>query len=148
MQNFKLNDEFRDLLLESAAWSKIGIVLSEAKVAGESEQIDEAKKKKSKRSERQKYGGNKGDESESRPDFAHTEYDGDGEQLEEEAIHVCPLCTSQLDEAIDEERLVEHMDIILSLIDRLSSLNEDEEDVDQVIDAALQDILLGDLEEE
>jgi len=132
MQNFKLNDKFRDQLLESAAWSKIGIVLSEAKQAEESEQLEEGTKKGKKR----------------KREDAGTEYAGDGEQFDEEAIHVCPLCVSQLDEAIDEERLVEHMDVVLGLIDRLSSLNEDEEDIDQVIDAALQDILLGDLEEE
>ena len=147
MQNFKLNDKFRDQLLESAAWSKIGIVLSEAKVAEEAleeERLEEGTKKgKKRKTARKAYE----EELPARED-AGTEYDGDGEQLDEEAIHVCPLCTSQLDEAIDEERLVEHMDIVLGLVERLSSINEDEEDIDQVIEAALNDILLGDLEEE
>ena len=149
MDNFRLTDEYRKKLLESAAWDKVGVVLSEAREteeAIEKEQIDEAKKKK--KAGKQKYGGNEGDESKSRPDFAHTEYEGDGEQLEEEAIDVCPLCISQLDEAIDEERLVEHLDVVMGLVDRLSSLNEDEEDIDQVIDAALQDLLVGDIQEE
>ena len=40
MQNFKLNDEFRDKLLESAAWDKCGINLSESK-AQEAEETQE-----------------------------------------------------------------------------------------------------------
>ena len=72
------------------------------------------------------------------------------EEVEElqEACHVCPLCTSELEEQISEESLLEHLDVVLGLVDRLSQINEGDEDIDEVIDAALQDLLLGSVEEE
>ena len=156
MDHFRITDEYRANLLESAAWSKVGVVLSEAKVveeaveeAVEEESVDEAKKKKKKKKGRKDWGGKKGDESKSKLDFKEsTEEDEDSETLEEEATHVCPLCMSHLEEAIDEDSLVEHLDVVLGLIDRLSSLNEEEEDMDEAIDAALKDLLVGETEEE
>ena len=62
---------------------------------------------------------------------------------EEEDLHVCPLCTSQLSEAIDEESLLEHLDVVLSLVDRLSQLNEGDEDIDSVIDETIANALFG-----
>jgi len=151
MDHFRITDEYRANLLESAAWSKVGVVLSEAKVveeAVEEESVDEAKKKKKKKGKKD-WGGKKGDESKSKLDFKEsTEEDEDSETLEEEATHVCPLCMSHLEEAIDEDSLVEHLDVVLGLIDRLSSLNEEEEDMDEAIDAALKDLLVGETEEE
>lgn len=151
MDHFRITDEYRANLLESAAWSKVGVVLSEAKVveeAVEEESVDEAKKKKKKKGKKD-WGGKKGDESKSKLDFKEsTEEDEDSETLEEEATHVCPLCMSHLEEAIDEDSLVEHLDVVLGLIDRLSSLNEEEEDMDKAIDAALKDLLVGETEEE
>lgn len=66
---------------------------------------------------------------------------------EEEELHVCPLCTSQLSESIDEESLLEHLDVVLSLVDRLSQLNEGEEDIDAVIDETIANALFGKDEE-
>ena len=66
----------------------------------------------------------------------------------ESTAHACPLCASQLDESIDEERLLEHLDVILGLVDRLSQLNEGEGDVDAVIDETLSELLLGFPEDE
>lgn len=66
---------------------------------------------------------------------------------EEEELHVCPLCTSQLSESIDEESLLEHLDVVLSLVDRLSQLNEGEEDIDAVIDETIANALFGEDEE-
>jgi len=66
----------------------------------------------------------------------------------EEAVHACPLCASQLDESIDEERLLEHLNVIMSLVDRLSQLNEGDEDIDTVIDETLSELLLELPEEE
>jgi hypothetical protein len=62
---------------------------------------------------------------------------------EEEDLHVCPLCTSQLSEAIDEESLLEHLDVVLSLVDRLSQLNEGDEDIESVIDETIANALFG-----
>ena len=71
----------------------------------------------------------------------------EGEELEE-AYHVSPLCTTYLEEQISEESLLEHLDVVLGLVERLSQLNEGDEDIDEVIDAALEDILLGGEEED
>jgi len=165
MQNFKLNDEFRDKLLESAAWGKCGINLSESK-AQEAEEIQKPLEEDDdeENGDPKAFGGKKGDKSKTKKgkDFEkkkkkkkkdndkddNGDDNGDDDDDLEEAVHVCPLCISQLEEAIDEERLVEHMDVILGLIERLSALNEDEEDVDQVIDSALKDLLMSGLEQE
>ena len=123
MNHMSLSDELRQQLLESAAWGKAGI---DVKASDEdAERVDEGAKK------------NKAEEAP----------EEDNEQLEEEAIHVCPLCVSVLDEPIHEESLLEHLNVVMGLVDRLSQINEDEEDVETVIDNALEDLLLGDEEE-
>jgi len=152
MQNFKLNDEFRDKLLESAAWGKCGITLSESK-AQEAEEIQKPLEEDDdeENGDSKAFGGKKGDKSKKKKKKKKDDDEddnGDDDDDLEEAVHVCPLCISQLEEAIDEERLVEHMDVILGLIERLSALNEDEEEVDQVIDSALKDLLMSGLEQE
>ena len=65
----------------------------------------------------------------------------------EEAAHVCPLCVSQLDESIDEERILEHLNVVLGLVDRLSQLNEGDEDIESVIDETIAELLFADEEE-
>jgi DNA repair exonuclease SbcCD ATPase subunit len=77
-----------------------------------------------------------------------TEYE-DGEDAEEleEAAHVCPLCVSQLDESIDEERILEHLNVVLGLVDRLSQLHEGDEDIESVIDETIAELLFADEEE-
>jgi len=87
------------------------------------------------------------------PRLNETRDPGDEEETEEteeaieEAIHACPLCASQLDESIDEERLLEHLNVVMGLVDRLSQLHEGDEDIDAVIDETLSELLL-DLPEE
>jgi DNA repair exonuclease SbcCD ATPase subunit len=112
MDHMKLSDELRKQLLESAAWGKAGIVLSEGIV-------EEAAKR-----------------------------EGTREYLEEEAVHVCPLCISQLDEEIDEESLLEHLNVVVGLVDRLSQLQEGDEDIETVIDETIQELLFPESEEE
>jgi DNA repair exonuclease SbcCD ATPase subunit len=94
---------------------------------------------------RAKYNGKK-----AKREDCDTEYeDGeDAEELEEAVAHVCPLCTSQLDESIDEERILEHLNVVLGLVDRLSQLNEGDEDIESVIDETIAELLLQDDEEE
>lgn len=72
------------------------------------------------------------------------------EEVVEEAVHVCPLCTSQLEEAIEEDRLLEHLNVIVGLVDRLSQMNEgsDATDIATVIDETIQELLFQDLDEE
>jgi DNA repair exonuclease SbcCD ATPase subunit len=70
------------------------------------------------------------------------------EVVEEATAHVCPLCVSELPEAIDEERILEHLNVVVGLVDRLSQLNEGDEDIDTVIDETIAELLFQDSDEE
>lgn len=153
MEHFRLTDEYRQQLFEAAAWSKAGVT----------PRLDEAKKKKKKDDDDEDDGESKGDKGKDKDDPDAKDYEDGGDRKgdesktkkgkkdfvkeEEETTHVCPLCMSHLEEAIDEDSLIEHLDVVLGLVDRLSSMNEDDEDIDQAIDAALQDLLIGEDEE-
>ena len=151
----KLSDELRNQLLESAAWGKAGItpVLSE-------ETIEEKRKsKKDKRGDKEEggdpkaFGGKRGDKSQTHKgeDYENcdtTHEDGDDAEELEEAVHVCPLCVSQLDESIDEDRILEHLNVVVGLVDRLSQLQEGDEDIDTVIDETISELLFQDSDEE
>lgn len=114
MNHINLNDEFRQKLLESAAWGKAGI---DATASSEENTLNESSEEQLEQEEQE-------------------------EQLEEEA-HICPLCTSQLDEAIDADRVLEHMEIIAGVLDRLDQINESEEiDLDALIAEVASEILM------
>ena len=83
--------------------------------------------------------------NESQSEVEETE---EAEEVVNEAAHVCPLCVSELYEAIDEERILEHLNVVVGLVDRLSQLNEGDEDVETVIDETIQELLFQDLDEE
>jgi len=154
MDHMKLTDDLRKQLLEAAAWGKadIEVNLNEEVQEEVEERLDERKKTRKKK--KKDWGMGKGEKS--RTDPGDEDYtwrkeevdsdDEDGEHLEEEAVHVCPLCVSQLDESIDEERILEHLDVVMGLVDRLSQLNEGDEDIDTVIDETLAELLLQDEE--
>jgi DNA repair exonuclease SbcCD ATPase subunit len=132
MDHFRLSDELRQQLLENAAWGKAGVTprLDEAK----KEEDKKAKKKEDKKEEDKKEeGGYK---------------DAESSKELEEAVHVCPLCVSQLDEPLDEESILEHLNVVVGLVDRLTQLQEGEEDIESVIDETLAELLFQDLEEE
>ena len=131
----KLTDELRQQLMEAAVWKNDEI----AARLDESSAVEELEEKKSCGTKAKK--GKKDDYMED------TEYDEEeGEELEE-AAHVCPLCVSQLDESIDEERILEHLNVVLGLVDRLSQLNEGDEDIESVIDETIAELLFADEEE-
>ena len=102
MDHMNLNDELRKQLLESAAWGKVGIDMDGWEYV-DAEGVEQLEESTSQQVAEE----------------------------EESEIHVCPLCTSQLADAIDEDSLVEHLDVVLGLDDRLSQLNEGEEDVEE-----------------
>ena len=144
MDHYRLSDELRQQLLENAAWGKAGV----APRLDESETLEEEKscgsmpkgmkpKRKRKKAMKPQMGGYMGDD---------TEYeDAEGVEELEEAAHVCPLCTSQLDEAIDEERILEHLNVVVGLVDRLTQLQEGEEgDIESIIDETLAELLFDD----
>ena len=86
--------------------------------------------------------------NESQSEVEETEEAEEAEEVVNEAAHVCPLCVSELYEAIDEERILEHLNVVVGLVDRLSQLNEGDEDVETVIDETIQELLFQDLDEE
>ena len=152
MDHMKLTDELRQQLLEAAAWGRAGVqvTLNEEVQEEVEERLDERKKTKKKK-KKKGWGMGKGEKS--RTDAGDEDYTWRKEEAEEaeeevveEAIHVCPLCVSQLDESIDEERILEHLDVVMGLVDRLSQLNEGDEDIDTVIDETLAELLLQDEE--
>jgi peroxiredoxin family protein len=141
MDHYRLSDELRQKLIESAAWSKVGV---ETRLDEGAEVIEEKKGKKGKKAHP--------DEEEDKALIKKmmkkedVDADEDAEELSEE-VHVCPLCTSQLDESIDEDRILEHLDVVMGLVERLTQLQEGEEDVEEVIDETLKELLLVDEDE-
>ena len=136
MDHMKLTDELRQQLMEAAVWKndEISSRLDESSAVEELEEKTSCGSKRSKKAMKKGY-------------MEDTEYDEEeGEELEE-AAHVCPLCVSQLDESIDEERILEHLNVVLGLVDRLSQLNEGDEDIESVIDETIAELLFADEEE-
>jgi DNA repair exonuclease SbcCD ATPase subunit len=129
--------------MEAAVWKndEIAARLDESSAVEELEELEEKASCGSKRAK-------KGKKPTQDMEYQHSEYedDEDAEELEED-VHVCPLCVSQLDESIDEERILEHLNVVLGLVDRLSQLNEGDEDIESVIDETIADILFADEEE-
>jgi hypothetical protein len=159
MDHMKLTDELRQQLMEAAVWKDTEIAARldesgevEEAADGTQEVVHPSGKKVTvthkQAANRAKYAEGQMPKKPRRED-SDTEYE-DGEDAEEleEAVHVCPLCTSQLDESIDEERILEHLNVVLGLVDRLSQLNEGDEDIESVIDETIAELLLQDDEEE
>ena len=112
-----LSNEVRDALMEQSEWKSMGITLDESVEVEVDEVVEEE---------------------------AAVE---DEEVIEEAELHVCALCTTELSEALDEETLTEHLDVVLTLVDKLSAINEGEEvDMDSMIEGALEEIFGSDEE--
>lgn len=131
MDHYRLSDELRQQLLENAAWGKAGV----------KPRLDEAKHDDKDKDD------DSGDDAPEMPKMPKKAKKAK-KDMEEEVAHVCPLCTSHLDEAIDEERILEHLNVVVGLVERLTQLQEGEEDIDTVIDETLAELLFQDLEEE
>lgn len=117
MDHMKLTDELRQQLMEAAVWKNDEISARLDESGGEEEVVE----------------------------VEDEEFEE--EEVVEEGVHVCPLCVSQLDESIDEERILEHLNVVLGLVDRLTQLNEGDEDVEAVIDETIAELLFDDEEE-
>lgn len=101
----KLSQEVRDLIMESSKWNSIGLVPTK-KVE---EVIEESTEEVEEEVEEE-------------------------EVLEEDAKSRCPLCVSELDTPLDQDAILEHLDIVLALVDRISESSDDEElDMDALI---------------
>ncbi len=116
-----LSNEVRDALMEQSEWKSMGITLDESVEVEVDEVVEE--------------------------EAVEDEVVEDEEVIEEAELHVCPLCTTELSEALDEETLTEHLDVVLTLVDKLSAINEGEEvDMDSMIEGALEEIFGSDEE--
>jgi len=122
MDHMKLTDELRQQLMEAAVWKNDEIAARLDESGGEEEVVEVE-------------------------DEEVEDEEVEEEEVVEEGAHVCPLCVSQLDESIDEERILEHLNVVLGLVDRLSQLNEGDEDIESIIDETIADILFADEEE-
>ena len=160
MDHMKLTDELRQQLMEAAVWKDTEIVarLDESAEVAEVEEAADGTQEVVHPSGRKLTVTHK--QAAARAKYAKkdiakkdieddTEYeDGeDAEELEEASAHVCPLCVSELDESIDEERILEHLNVVLGLVDRLSQLQEGDEDIESVIDETIAELLFTDEEE-
>jgi hypothetical protein len=155
MDHMNLSDELRNQLLENAAWGKAGITprLDEGVIEEKKKSKKDKKEDKKEGGDPNAFGGKMGDKSQTHKgkDYENcdtTHEDGDDAEELQEAVHVCPLCVSQLDDAIDEERILEHLNVVVGLVDRLSQLQEGDEDIDTVIDETISELLFQDSEEE
>ncbi len=158
MDHMKLTDELRQQLMEAAVWKndEIAARLDESgeveEAADGTQEVVHPSGEKTKVTHKQAANRTKYDQGEmprkTKTVKDDTEYE-DGEDAEEleEGAHVCPLCVSQLDESIDEERILEHLNVVLGLVDRLSQLNEGDEDIESVIDETIAELLFQDEEE-
>ena len=119
MEHRNLSDELRNQIMEAASWGKADVTVR----LNEKEVVNEQP--------------------------VIEEATEEEEESIEEAVHACPLCASQLSDSIEEDRLLEHLNVVMGLVERLSQLDEsEEEDIDTVIDNALAELLLQDTDEE
>lgn len=148
MDHYTLSDELRRQLLENAAWGKAGVAPRLDEASCESDDEKPAKKKKAKKARKDKEEDRDEEEEEEVEESAELDCeDHDEEDLEEsEEVHVCPLCVSELSEAIEEDRIFEHLNVVMALVDRLSQLQEGEEDIEAVIASTVEDLLFQDEE--
>lgn len=74
------------------------------------------------------------------------EVPADEEQIEEAVeAHVCPLCESQLEEAISDERLAEHVDFMVGIINEMEDISD--EDLTELAEELVSDEDQEDLDE-
>lgn len=121
MDHLKLSDELRSMLIESAAWAKADITPT---------RLDEASSEVAEKTK----------ETEETEEVV--------EESSEEESHACPLCSSQLSESLEEEAIIDHLNVVMGLVDRLSQMNEGDEDIENVIATAVSELLLQNETEE
>jgi len=147
MNHMNLSDELRAQLIESAAWGKAGItprldeeetsLQKKIRLRKEGKRVTLAAAEEA----HEKGGGSL--KSDKPPKSNKPTREDESTQY----AHACPLCASELSEAIEEERLLEHLNIVVGLVDRLSQLQEGDEDIDTVIDETIAELLLQNEEE-
>ena len=54
---------------------------------------------------------------------------------EAEEVHSCPLCLTELNEAISDEQIVEHLDNVLTIMDVIEESFEGDEEAEEADDS-------------
>ncbi len=126
MKHYVLSDDLRARLLESADWGSINVTLAEAKekLAKKDEVKPEVKAQEAPVQE---------DE---------TSEDEELDALVEQALHTCPLCLTEMEETLDEDRILEHLDVAAEIIERVNLLNEEDENIEDLLSEALSSLFL------
>ena len=146
-----LSNEVRDALMEQSEWKSMGITLDESVEVEVDEVVEEERFPKGTSRAKRKAAAKAAADHKAVTDAWEkkdaAKHEKDNEVVEEAELHVCPLCTTELSEALDEETLTEHLDVVLTLVDKLSAINEGEEvDMDSMIEGALEEIFGSDEE--
>jgi DNA repair exonuclease SbcCD ATPase subunit len=69
-------------------------------------------------------------------------------EVVEEQAHVCPLCESHLEEAISDEQLTEHIEMMLGIINEMNDISDEElEAIEEEIDSELGEEEVDEVEE-
>jgi DNA repair exonuclease SbcCD ATPase subunit len=99
-----------DQIMKQAFWSKSGVSLNESVDTQEAQEVVETP----------------------------VEVEAEVEQVTEET-HSCPLCESTLEESISDEKLTEHIEMMLGIINEMNDVTDEEleaieEEIDEVDD--------------
>ena len=116
----KVEESYVEALLENAAWDAVRVDLHER---GGKKGDKPAKGKKGDKPDFTTK-ARKGDKSKTHPGM---DYEDDAEQCESVEAHTCPLCESELEEALTDEQIQEHVYHIQSALQSI----EEEEEIDE-----------------
>lgn len=64
------------------------------------------------------------------------------EAVQESQVHTCPLCESQLEHEISDEKLAEHVDFVLGIINEMDNVSDEE--LDELAEELISDEELED----
>lgn len=126
MKHYELSDDLRTRLLEGADWAGVGITRKEVKA-----KLDERKEDTKKEVVAEKAKETDSDNE-----------DADLDALIEQALHTCPLCLTEMEDTIEEDRLLEHLEVASKVLDTILAINESDENADESLSEALASLYL------
>lgn len=141
--NRDLSNEIVNELITEGAWARFGVDINE----GCATDMPAGKEKKEDKAE----GKDKAKAKDKMKTFAKKDKEDDEEEMEESVTHACPLCRSELDEALtredidlfsealDETYQVEYENSLNDIIEQISEL--DGEDLDEFLGELEEDVM-------
>ena len=118
--HIKVDESYIASLVKGAAWEAARISLTEKKWVDQALAIP---------TDKQPQHGDKDKPKDKSKDNDPADKDKANEEVE---THVCPLCESELDEELSDEKIMEHVDSITAA---LNTLEEGDEPTDKELDA-------------